>query len=215
MYKRILVPLDGSETAEIVLNLVSSIAKAGYTEVVLLRVVEYPLDVYAGCMEYPSFNFDQIQCVQRQKEAFRLQANEYLERVASSLMTSGIHVTTKTCDGPVVEAVLASAEKLRSDLIVLSTCGNGGGNPWVIGSVAGRILREAQVPVILVRPKGVIPITRFQVKKDDYARNVVKTAHLDRHNDTKLTWNEKVEPEGVLHKEWDYEKGNVSFSENR
>lgn len=51
---------------------------------------------------------------------------------------------------PVIDAILGTIEKSRIDLIVMSTVGQDD-NPWMMGAIANRILREASVPVILIR----------------------------------------------------------------
>ena len=75
-----------------------------------------------------------------------------MEQIASNLAVAGVKVTVEVGEGPVVEAILAYTERLHIDLIALSTCGQGRGSQWMIGAVADRVLHEAQVPVILIRP---------------------------------------------------------------
>lgn len=184
MFKRILVPLDGSESAESILNLVGFIASSSKAEIVLLRVVEYPYHIYASWTGYNPFDSAQMERLQGQKEAFRLEIDDYLSRVASVVAENGIKVATKVCEGPVVESILSSSENLRADLIVLSTCGNGGGNPWMIGAVANRVLREAKVPVILIRTASIKPIPHFLHKQDRPFHQALKTDHYGSRVDT-------------------------------
>ena len=152
MYKRILVPLDGSEQSEEVLPWVGMLAEINESEVVLLRVAEYPYSLYSTCYEYPPSDSDLAKTILNKKRAICREVQDYLERIASTLGTAGVKVTPEICEGPVVEAILTSTDRLHIDLIVLSTCGQSGGTQWVMGAIADRVLHEAQVPVILIRP---------------------------------------------------------------
>jgi nucleotide-binding universal stress UspA family protein len=152
MYKRILVPLDGSELSEEVLPLVRSLTESNKTEIILLRVVEYPYSLYYPCDEYPPFDPEQAKIVQDMKRALYQEVSGYLEQVASPLITDGLSVAIEVCEGQVVKSILESVDRLSVDLIVLSACGESGASHIVIGAIADRILREARVQVILVRP---------------------------------------------------------------
>ena len=152
MYKRILVPLDGSEQSEAVLPLVSTLANVSDAEIILLRVAEHPYSLYSTCYEYPPSDPDLARTILNKKRAIYHEVKGYLERIAVTLGTAGIKVYAEVCEGAVVEAILASTDRLHIDLIVLSTCGQSGGSQWVIGAIADRVLHEAQVPVILIRP---------------------------------------------------------------
>jgi nucleotide-binding universal stress UspA family protein len=152
MYKRILVPLDGSEQSEEVLPWVRMLAEINEAEVVLLRVAEYPYSLYSTCYEYPPSDSDLAKTIQAKKNVIYHEAQDYLKRITSTLAEAGIKVTTEVREGPVVAAILASTARLDIDLIVLATCGQSGGIQWVMGAIANRVLHEAPVPVILIRP---------------------------------------------------------------
>ena len=151
MYKRILVPLDGSRQSEEVLTLVCTLAEVSQTDIVLLRVAEYPYTLYSSCYEYPPSDPDLAKIIQNKKTDIYLEVKNYLERVAVTLAIAGVKVFAEVCEGPVVEAILASTDRLHIDLIAMSTCGQGKCNQCMMGSIADRILHEAPVPVILIR----------------------------------------------------------------
>jgi len=166
MYPRILVPLDGSRHSEDVLPLVRILAGIYKTEVVLVSVVEYPSELYSQCYDYPPSDPSLAEGIQKRKMTFYLKAKTHLEQIASTLAEEGVKVTTDVCEGPVVESILGAARRHLIDLIVLSTCGQSGGPHWGMGAVADRMLREAPVPVILMRPtpyslSTVSPLTRY------------------------------------------------------
>lgn len=149
------MPLDGSEHAESVLSLACTLASTSAAEITLLRVVEYPSEVYAG-IEYSRFYPNPVaepgldEKMRAKKEAVNGQVKGYLQRLASSLETSAPKVSIEIQEGPVVDAIMSSIMKLKIDLIVMSTTGEDR-NPWMMGAIANRILRESLVPVIFMR----------------------------------------------------------------
>ena len=149
MYRKILVPLDGSKQAESALPLAGNLARIYNAEITLLRVVEYPFEMYSTCDSSTFVNPNQPdEKLLAEKAAFCSKAEDYLKRLASMKMAvSQVSIEVQEC--PVVDAILSTTEKLEIDLIVLSAVGQGQ-NPWMIGAVANRILREAPVPVILI-----------------------------------------------------------------
>ncbi|MBC7286588.1 MAG: universal stress protein [Armatimonadetes bacterium] len=140
MYRRLLVPLDGSELAEIALTHAESLAKAFGAEIVLVRVVPLP-PARVAC---PS----PIASV----EAEFAEAKEYLSSVANRLQQNGILARTSVRQGDVAEEIIQEADSQDCDLIVMSTHGRSGIARWVYGSVADRVLRYGMqaVPAILV-----------------------------------------------------------------
>jgi len=152
MCKRILVPLDGSELAEKVLPHVRTMARSNNAEIVLLRIAEYPSDLYGRFDAYSLFDPEFIENTTDRKKAICDDLIDYLDRIASNFQQDGLRVITEVCDGPVVDTILASIDRFGIDLIVMSTLGDGGGNSLMLGSVADRVLRESKMQVFLVRP---------------------------------------------------------------
>jgi nucleotide-binding universal stress UspA family protein len=155
MYQRILVPLDGSEHAESALSLACTLASMSDAEITLLRVVEYPSEVFSTAVYsrfYPNPLADPglDEKMRAKKVAIKRRVKDYLEDLASSIETITPKVLIEIQDGPVVDAILSSIAKLEIDLVVMSTTGEDR-NPWMMGAIANRILREAQVPVIFMR----------------------------------------------------------------
>ena len=83
----------------------------------------------------------------------RAQAEKYLDTLTTSLADKGIRVRPELRDGagPAADAILAAAAALDADLIAMATRGRTGLNRLLFGSVAEAVLREAAVPVVLVR----------------------------------------------------------------
>jgi nucleotide-binding universal stress UspA family protein len=104
------------------------------------------------CDEYPPADPGLADIIQNKKKDIHRQGKDYLEQVASALVATGVQASVEISEGPVVAAILASAERLHIDLIAMSTCGESHCTRCRMGAVADRVLREAPVPVVLIRP---------------------------------------------------------------
>ena len=140
MYKRILLPLDGSALAEQALPHAAAQAKQFQAELVLLKILE-PLEKNVNIS---------IDAVRRAEEATHELARDYLESVAPGIRKSGVSVRVITVNGKPHEEIVSCAEAEQVDLIVICTRGHSGLTRWLMGSVADRVVRGASVPVLLV-----------------------------------------------------------------
>jgi nucleotide-binding universal stress UspA family protein len=145
MYKRIVVPLDGSKLAEEVLTHVRTLASCLGSEILLVRVTAYP------SYEYLLADQSVASSLQTSLEA---EAGEYLNGIIKSLREGGFQAQAEvvTEGGPVADAIIAFAHKVQADLIAMSTHGRTGPSRWFLGSVADRVVRGAGVPVLMIRP---------------------------------------------------------------
>ena len=112
MYHKVLVPLDGSKQAESALHLASQLAGISNAEITLLRVVEYPHEMYATCDPSAFVNPNQPdEKLLAEKVAFCREAKEYLKPLASmmEMMMSQVSIEVQEC--PVVDAILSTTEK--------------------------------------------------------------------------------------------------------
>jgi nucleotide-binding universal stress UspA family protein len=141
MFKKLLVPLDGTAESAVALPLARTVARATGAEVRLVRVVR-------------------LQAVSTEGE--RDVAAESLKRVADELGTSGLRVESvvHTAREP-ADAILQEVRACGADLVVMATHGRAGLARAVLGSVAERIVAESPVPILLLRPGGHQP-TRFR-----------------------------------------------------
>jgi nucleotide-binding universal stress UspA family protein len=141
MYKRIVVPLDGSELAEQALP--HALAQAGQfgAEVVLLKVLEPLRDVL----------YSAPAAVHTAEELSAQLAHQYLEGVAAGVREQGIAVQVAEVEGEPYVEIIRYAEEQAADMIVMSTRGHSGLSRWLLGSVADRVVRGATVPVLLVQ----------------------------------------------------------------
>jgi len=146
MYKKILVPLDGSELSEAVLDHVVTIAKGCQVlEVILIRIRE-PLDNSVKTTLDPEIaeELDQV---------YNDEAAEYLEKLAKTLEKKGIDVNVEVLEGNPAEEIIKFSKENKIELIVMSTHGRSGFSRIVFGSVADKVLRQTEVPILL-RPAG-------------------------------------------------------------
>ena len=142
MYKRAVVPLDGSSVAEAIIPFILDIAGPLDMEVDLLRVVE-PL---APMVIEGSRHVD-VEDI----EARRTDAEEYLAPIAVELRNKGVKVESRVRRGNPAEEIVAAARETGADLIAMSTHGRGGLGRLVFGSVAQAVLRHVDMPVFLMR----------------------------------------------------------------
>jgi nucleotide-binding universal stress UspA family protein len=158
VYQKILVPLDGSKQAESALLLASKLARISDAEITLLRVVEYPFEIYSRCepstFGHPSQPDEKLLA---EKDAFCREAEHYLKQLASIVEMSGSNVSIEIEECPVVESILNTLVRLKIDLIVMSTIGQDH-NSWMMGATTNRVLREAAVPVILLRNESWVSV---------------------------------------------------------
>ena len=144
MYKRILVPLDGSKLAEQALPHAVVQAKQFGAEIELLKVL--------GPLPEPSMGG---RGVVRSAEAASAQlAQDYLEGVAARLREQGFPTQTATIEGKPYVEIIRFAEGNEIDLIVMSARGHSGLSRWLLGSVADRVVRGATIPLLLVQARG-------------------------------------------------------------
>ena len=143
MYKRILVPLDGSRLAEQALPHAAAHAAVFGAEIILLKVL--------GPLPEPSMSSPRA--IRSAEAASAELAQEYLEGVAAGLQAEGHGVEAAIEEGRPYVQIIRYAEENDVDLIVMSTRGYSGLSRWLLGSVADRVARGATVPVLLVQAR--------------------------------------------------------------
>jgi nucleotide-binding universal stress UspA family protein len=148
VYQQLLVPLDGSELSEAVLPHVEGLALRLAARVHLVRVANLPATVVMGPMDGPVPPGVLEDALQAEID----EARQYLTGVAGRLQGRGLQVTWEVLEGNPAQAIIAAARQHGCDLIAMATHGRSGLPRLVLGSVADRVLREAHLPVLLVRP---------------------------------------------------------------
>jgi nucleotide-binding universal stress UspA family protein len=153
MYTKILVPLDGSELAEVVLPYVKWFIGVcdRVNEIVFLRVVE-PFRV-AGGLEAHAMPEDKDRI---ERDAAVL-ARKYLNKIAARFKDSRIRINQVVLVGKPAKTIAGYVGKSDVDLIIMATHGFSGVHRWVRGSVADEIVHAARAPVFLVTPRDKPP----------------------------------------------------------
>lgn len=145
MYDTILVPLDGSERAEVILSHVVELARKFSAKVILLKAVEEKL-VYTGDLE--------VSAVIKKDEELARQNNtaeSYLKGVQEKFEQQNIQATTRIMRGQPVEVIIEIAKQENADLIAMASHGRSGLGRVFYGSVAAGILQRVDRPLLIIR----------------------------------------------------------------
>ncbi|HUF52938.1 MAG TPA: universal stress protein [Dehalococcoidia bacterium] len=140
MFKKIVIPLDGSDNSEAVIPFAAEIASRTGGELVLVTAVQQ-VGVWDATMS--------MQALDRENQV----ATEYLETKRAEVANLGANVSTKLAQGDAADAVLRTADEVGADLLAMTTQGRSGIARWLFGSVASRLVGHAKIPVLVIRPK--------------------------------------------------------------
>lgn len=145
-FRRVLVPLDGSDLAETILEPVLELTGTEGVEYLLLRMVPYPHDVASPYLP------DTIHHNVQELEAWQVEAGNYLDRVADGL-PGGLEVRNVVMVGSqAAMGIRTVARDEDVDLVAMATHGRGGLTRMVLGSVADKVIRSSHMPLFLRRP---------------------------------------------------------------
>jgi len=143
MFRRILVPLDGSPRARRALPLAARIARASGGSVILFSVLEPAIQGAWRTQLVP------VQMENRMVERKGMTAE--LTRQAASEALRGVETTVEIAEGFPAPLILERAEERQADLIVLCSHGRTGLTRWALGSVAQKVASRSAIPVLIVR----------------------------------------------------------------
>ncbi|TFG45832.1 MAG: universal stress protein [Dehalococcoidia bacterium] len=142
MYKTILVPLDGSKTAEKVLIHAKALAYSEGAEIIILNVAANLAQEFA--FEDPSIAGYSV-AEEEQK------AKDYVVKVCDDLKAHGFKVSYQLYEGSPANTILKVAEIVNADIITMSTHGRNWPAKWLLGSVAERVVRHSNIPIMMIR----------------------------------------------------------------
>ena len=141
MFKRILVPLDGSLVAESVLPYVKMEAKVHNATVILFRVMA---PFRSSLMMTPAL-------LEQAKAQVQPIIEEYLQNAANTLDEEGIKVETVIQEGVPAERIIEYAESTGIDLIIIGSRGESSLSRWRFGGVSNKVVRtKTSMPVMVV-----------------------------------------------------------------
>lgn len=147
MFKRILVPLDGSEFAERALATAEALAASCGADLALVRVVELvaPGDREPGVVSYLDEHRIAV-------------AQDYIAQKATA-MRLGRPVTAEAyLAADIAAGIIARAADIGADVIVMTSHGESWPAGTVLGSVAARLTRESPCPLLVVGPHVAAPV---------------------------------------------------------
>ena len=145
MFKRILVAVDGSETADRGLKAAIGLAKEQEALLQVLHVIDERV---------PALNPEVGAYVDDMIRLLREGGKKILATADAKVAKAGVRcqsVSVETMGLPVADVVVEQAKKFRADLIVLGTHGRRGMSRLVMGSDAEGVVRQSTVPVLLVK----------------------------------------------------------------
>ena len=146
MYKKILVPLDGSKRAERILPHVEGLAQYNGANIIFLQVIEpshYAVGPHGAVVDVELFN-------NREEEA-----KKYLTALQGEFREKGITTHYQIEKGSVVRRIIDVAERVNADLIAMASHGRTGLSHVFYGSVAAGVLHRIDRPLLLVRADGI------------------------------------------------------------
>ncbi len=150
MYNKILVPVDGSKAAELVLPHVEAVVKAHKSEsVTFVRVLEL-IPSHVGA----DGNVSEVDLSIAQATHLA-EAEQYLKNLIKQINWGNVQIKLVVLPpNHVAPSIAKLAKDNGTDLIIIATHGRSGVFRWFLGSVAENILRLTPVPVLMIRVTG-------------------------------------------------------------
>ena len=142
MTMKILVALDLSEAAPRILQVTERMARQSSAEVRLLHVAEAEPD-FMGYDAGPEVVRDQV------AREFR-DEHRAVQKYADELREAGVDAGARLIQGPIVETVFKEAERFEADLLIVGSHGFGAIYDLLVGSVSRGLLKDADIPVLVV-----------------------------------------------------------------
>lgn len=163
MFKRILIPLDGSKRAEEALPMAAYLARATGASLLLVKAISPEILYTSLYPTVPGYMAEQI------RTTFITDAETYLKRVIRTSKLESISVSTEVLVGIPGATIVQVASARLADLIVMRSQGQTGVARWFFGSVAQYVLRRSPVPVLVMRdgcsPLMLHPVELFHVPR--------------------------------------------------
>jgi nucleotide-binding universal stress UspA family protein len=144
IYRRLLVPLDGSRRAGSALPLATALVQAHHAELVLVHVVNKP-----EMARYMPLTQEDTELINRFVERNQEEGNKYLEQLRSQLPNNA--QTRLLVSDNVAVTLQNFSEQEQIDLLILSAHGYSGEAKWPYGSITNRFITDGTVPLLIVQ----------------------------------------------------------------
>jgi nucleotide-binding universal stress UspA family protein len=155
VYKRILVPDDGSPFAEQVLPHAIDIAQKFGAEIHLLEVIEEINPALYASTDMDAGMGAEIttEALQEAQEEMRVTGRERLSAIADRLRAEGVQAVWSIVDGDPAHAIIEYERTHDIDLVTMASHGRSGIARAIMGSVTDQVLREGGRPMLVIRAK--------------------------------------------------------------
>jgi nucleotide-binding universal stress UspA family protein len=170
MFKRVLVPLDGSMLAESALDPALHLAQRANGTVYLMRV---PIYIDSGAQISPEYQRAWTADADMPEHE---DVTAYLSKTQDKLLRPGVLVKIIVGEGERSEAILDIAVTKNIDLILMASHARSGISRWLLGSVSGQVIRKSQVPVMIVRRPTNFNHILITLDGSDLAERVIEPA---------------------------------------
>lgn len=154
MYKKIMVPLDGSDLAECVLPHVYGFVTSLQGGTIIFVTVIEPTPIHYSEMgsDIDPHVFEIMQKNTKMVDEERISyAARYLKQVINQVKQDGVIYKAEVLVGQVADRLVDYIDANKIDLVLIATHGRSGISRWVRGSVADKVLRASHAPVLMVR----------------------------------------------------------------
>jgi len=144
MYKKILVPLDGSKLAEIALPHAESLALQYHADIVLLSVIDPP--------SMAGRDNAAVHVFQKEMDTKMQDADIYLKALKNQYEKKNIKTKYFVNLGSVVQNIIETANNESVDLVLIASHGRSGLQRVFFGSIAAGVLNRIELPLMVIRP---------------------------------------------------------------
>ena len=157
MFKNILIPLDGSRFSSHALRYGIDIAQRYGARLILLRVVEpvTPVTVTSASIGLETATSAKIALEEatKQEQTNVKRARRYMSKKLHEVTSRGIKTAYYVASGDPFDSIMRFCKKEHVDLVVMTTHGKSGLKRAILGSVADKVVRDARVPALVIRPR--------------------------------------------------------------
>ena len=167
MFTHVLVPLDGSARAEAAVDYGAALAQRFGAQLTLLRVVSLVPEGLSGQDIIEDIRKEQLHA-----------AHAYLETMAKQAAKVGVTATSVTLPGDAARTIINFAREKEVDTIVMNSHGAGGLTGYVFGSVAEKVLRGADCPVLVLHERPTQEELQAQEEREEAEFDAMMSASL-------------------------------------
>jgi nucleotide-binding universal stress UspA family protein len=146
MYKKILVPLDGSNRSKLILPHVEGLAQRYGAKILFFRIVRFP--------QFDVYNTPNVEAYRAGCQELKDRASSELNTLAGEFKEKGIDAEARISEGPIVREIVDMATAEDVDLIAMSSHGRTGLGRVFYGSVAAGVLHQTDRPILMIRSLG-------------------------------------------------------------